>query len=87
VVTLAVAYTAGGILLWKPIPIKLDTDLQIVLVFLGSLFYFPGVILYMWGYRTLGRMFGVSSTKAAELYEDHLLVDNGPYAFVRHPMY
>ena len=41
----------------------------------------------MWEYRTLGRMFGVSSSTAAELYEDHHLIDSGPYGFVRHPMY
>jgi protein-S-isoprenylcysteine O-methyltransferase Ste14 len=87
VFALAVAYVAGGILLWKPIPIELDANLQIVLVIIGSLFYFPGVILYMWGYRTLGRMFGVSSSTAVELYEGHRLVDDGPYAMVRHPMY
>jgi protein-S-isoprenylcysteine O-methyltransferase Ste14 len=32
-------------------------------------------------------MFGVSSSLTAELYEGHRLVDDGPYAFVRHPMY
>lgn len=87
VFALAVAYVAGGILLWKPIPKELDANLQFGLVLVGSLLYFPGVILYMWGYRTLGRMFGVSSSTAVELYEDHRLVDDGPYAIVRHPMY
>jgi protein-S-isoprenylcysteine O-methyltransferase Ste14 len=87
VFALAVAYVAGGILLWRPIPLELDANLQFVLVLVGSVLYFPGAVLYLWGYRTLGRMFGVSSTTASELYEDHRLVDDGPYAIVRHPMY
>ncbi|MGD8402166.1 MAG: isoprenylcysteine carboxylmethyltransferase family protein [Anaerolineales bacterium] len=53
----------------------------------GSLFYFPGIVLYLWGYWTLGRMFGISSGFGANLYQDHKLVQNGPYRYVRHPMY
>ncbi len=87
VFALAVAYVAGGVLLWKPIRSTLDTSLRFALVVAGSLFYLPGIILYMWGFHTLGKMFGVSSSAAAELYEGHLLVDDGPYAIVRHPMY
>ena len=87
VFAMAVAFVAGGILLWKPIPIGLDANLQFVIILVGSLLYFPGVVLYLWGFRTLGRMFGVSSSTTAELYEDHRLVDGGPYAIVRHPMY
>jgi protein-S-isoprenylcysteine O-methyltransferase Ste14 len=87
VFALAVAYVVGGIFLWKPLPIDLGTHLQIALTLVGSLFYFPGIGLYIWGYHTLGRMFGVSSSTAVELYEDHRLIDDGPYAIVRHPMY
>ena len=87
VFVLAATYVAVGIVLWKPIPTEFDASLQFTLVLLGSLLYFPGVMLYSWGFVTLGTMFGVSSNMAAELHEDHRLVDDGPYAIVRHPMY
>jgi protein-S-isoprenylcysteine O-methyltransferase Ste14 len=87
VFALAVGYVAAGILLWKPIPIMMDAKLRLALVLVGALLYFPGVMLYLWGYRTLGRLFGVSSSAAAELYQQHRLIDSGPYAIVRHPMY
>jgi protein-S-isoprenylcysteine O-methyltransferase Ste14 len=35
----------------------------------------------------LGHMFGISSGFGATLYQDHKLIRNGPYRFVRHPMY
>lgn len=84
---LAVGYIAVGILLWEPVPVDLPESLGLILLIAGSLIYFPGVILYVWGFRALGPMFGVSSSVTAELYEGHRLVDDGPYAIVRHPMY
>jgi protein-S-isoprenylcysteine O-methyltransferase Ste14 len=87
VFALAAAYVAAGILLWKPLPIRFGATARLVLVLAGALLYFPGVMLYLWGYRTLGRLFGVSSSAAAELYQQHRLIDSGPYAIVRHPMY
>jgi protein-S-isoprenylcysteine O-methyltransferase len=54
---------------------------------IGALFYFPGVVLYMWGLKTLRSQFGVSGLFGAELYKDHHLVTSGPFAIVRHPMY
>jgi protein-S-isoprenylcysteine O-methyltransferase Ste14 len=84
---LAVIYVTFGILLWKPIPVTFPPSIHLVLILAGTVLYFSGVILYAWGFNTLGSMFGVSSAMGAELYEDQELVQVGPYAFVRHPMY
>jgi protein-S-isoprenylcysteine O-methyltransferase Ste14 len=76
-----------GIALWRPIPITLSTNLHIIILIFGSLLYFPGIALYLWGYWSLGRMFGISSGFGATLYQDHKLILSGPYRYVRHPMY
>jgi protein-S-isoprenylcysteine O-methyltransferase Ste14 len=85
--TLTIVYVAIGIVLWRPLPILLPSPLLIIVLIVGSLLYFPGIALYLWGYRTLGRMFGISSGFGATLYQDHRLIRIGPYRYVRHPMY
>lgn len=87
VLLLAILYVGVGILLWVPIPIRLALSLRIWLLVIGALFYFPGVTLYLWGYVSLGKMFAVSSSFAATLYERHQLIRSGPYKYLRHPMY
>lgn len=54
---------------------------------LGTPFYFPGLALALWGRLALGRMYGVSTSAGAQLYTEHRLVEHGPYAIVRRPMY
>lgn len=54
---------------------------------LGVLIFFPSLALYLFGMRTLGTMFGVSSGFGVHLYADHRLITSGPYSVVRHPMY
>ena len=80
-------YVAVGIALWRPLPIILSPNVYLILLIIGSLLYFPGIALYLWGYWTLGRMFGISSGFGASLYQDHKLIRIGPYRYVRHPMY
>jgi protein-S-isoprenylcysteine O-methyltransferase Ste14 len=87
VLLLAIIYVGVGILLWVPIPFRLSLSLRIWLLVIGAFFYFPGVVIYLWGYVSLGRMFGVSSSYAAALYEGHRLIRSGPYKHLRHPMY
>jgi protein-S-isoprenylcysteine O-methyltransferase Ste14 len=85
--TLTLGYLVIGIALWRPLPIFLSPILHFMILVIGSLLYFPGITLYLWGYGTLGRMFGISSGFGATLYQDHLLIRSGPYYYVRHPMY
>jgi protein-S-isoprenylcysteine O-methyltransferase Ste14 len=85
--TLTTGYVLVGIALWRPLPITLSPGIHLSILAVGSMLYFPGIALYLWGYWTLGRMFGISSGFGATLYQDHQLIRGGPYHFIRHPMY
>jgi len=85
--TLTIIYMTVGIVLWRPLPNVLSPGVHLSILIIGSLLYFPAIALYLWGYRTLGHMFGISSGFGATLYQDHKLIQNGPYRYVRHPMY
>lgn len=73
--------------LWRPLPWRLSQTARILALINGSLLYFTGLGLILWGRLTLGAMYNVSSTFGARLYAGHRLVTCGPYALVRHPMY
>lgn len=87
IIALTAGYVAGGVLLWRQIPVQMAKRLNSIVLLVGSSFYFSGISLYLWGYRTLGRMFAISSALGTQLYQDHQLITSGPYAYVRHPMY
>jgi protein-S-isoprenylcysteine O-methyltransferase Ste14 len=82
-----VVFIGIGALIWRPLPLKMPPDLRIVMLAMGSSALLGGLVLYLWGFLTLGRMFGGASGFAARLYSDHKLIARGPFAFVRHPMY
>jgi protein-S-isoprenylcysteine O-methyltransferase Ste14 len=80
-------YVLVCLLLWRPVPVDLPLwGLGVALV-VGSLVGFGGWALYLWGLGTLGHVYNVSSSLGSQLYADHRLVTDGPYAHVRHPMY
>jgi protein-S-isoprenylcysteine O-methyltransferase Ste14 len=74
-------------ILWRPLPITLTFPARIVTLSLGTLLYFLGLACYLWGVRTLGEMYSVSSGFGVRLNRAHRLVTHGPFALVRHPMY
>jgi protein-S-isoprenylcysteine O-methyltransferase len=76
-----------GVILWRQVPLELSERGALGLSVLGALLYFPAVGIYLWGLRSLGPAFRVSTAFAAKLPPDHEIVDRGPYRFVRHPMY
>jgi len=78
---------ALGVVQWRPLPIALSQPARLGAFMLGALLYFPGLGLYLWGLRTLGEMFGVSSGFGVRLHAGHRLITHGPFAIVRHPMY
>jgi protein-S-isoprenylcysteine O-methyltransferase Ste14 len=76
-----------GFVLWRPFPFRLTKQQGEFLSAIGAIIYFPGVSLYLWGLVTLRSQFGVSGLFGAELYKEHELIMNGPFAIIRHPMY
>jgi protein-S-isoprenylcysteine O-methyltransferase Ste14 len=74
-------------LIWRPIRLTLSAPARAVALGLGTLLYFPGLALMLWGRLALGEMYNVSSSFGAQLYADQRLVTSGPFALVRHPMY
>jgi protein-S-isoprenylcysteine O-methyltransferase Ste14 len=53
----------------------------------GGVIFFASLILYVWGLRTLGSNFNASSGFGVRLHQEHQLITQGPYAYIRHPMY
>ncbi|MBI5297262.1 MAG: isoprenylcysteine carboxylmethyltransferase family protein [Chloroflexi bacterium] len=72
---------------WIPLPQIFPPQTRAWMLFPGSLLYFPGLFLALWGRLTLGKNYFVSTTLGAQLFADQQLVTHGPYAIVRHPMY
>ena len=58
-------------------------DLPVWVQVLGGMISLMGVVLLEWVHQALGHHF----SPHLELREDHRIVHEGPYAFVRHPMY
>jgi len=84
---MTVLFVAAGVLLWRPVPLTLAAAWRAMTLVVGTLLYFPGIALYLWGFITLGEYFGLSSGFGATLYAGHRLIQSGPYRYVRHPMY
>jgi protein-S-isoprenylcysteine O-methyltransferase Ste14 len=76
-----------GCLLWIPIPLTVSPGLSAVLQIAGLAVFPVGWGLVLWSRWALGAMYGVSTSFEAQLQAQHRLVQRGPYAFVRHPMY
>jgi protein-S-isoprenylcysteine O-methyltransferase Ste14 len=72
---------------WKPLPFVIPSVVHIWLLVLGSMLYFPGMCLILWGRLVLGKNYFVSTGFGAQLFKEHQLITSGPYAIVRHPMY
>jgi protein-S-isoprenylcysteine O-methyltransferase Ste14 len=72
--------------LWVPVfflPIQTSHLLNIA----GLIVYAAGCIFMLWARRTLGKMWGISTSQQVRLLDDHQIIQSGPYAFVRNPMY
>jgi protein-S-isoprenylcysteine O-methyltransferase Ste14 len=74
-------------LLWVPVPVKVASRTDMFLRVLGLGLFVLGVVVVVWARRTLGRMWGLSTTREVKLLPDHQLVKSGPYKLIRHPMY
>jgi protein-S-isoprenylcysteine O-methyltransferase Ste14 len=83
----AVPYATVCVLLWRPLPRIASPVLRALALGLGAVLGFSGLALYLCAIRTLDGMYNVSSSFGSQLYAEHRLVTDGPYAHVRHPMY
>jgi protein-S-isoprenylcysteine O-methyltransferase Ste14 len=72
---------------WIPLPLSFSPTARIIILILGCLLYFPGMIFMLWSRLELGKNYFVSTSMGAQLFADQQLVTSGPYAYVRHPMY
>lgn len=72
---------------WTSLSLNISQQIRAWMLVLGSLLYFPGMSLVLWGRLALGKNYFVSTGFGAQLFADHQLVTTGPYTVVRHPMY
>jgi len=72
---------------WTPLPLTISPSMQIAMLIMGALLYFPGMLFLLRARLTLGKNYFVSTGFGAQLFKGHQLVTSGPYAIVRHPMY
>lgn len=82
-----VLFVLLGFILWRSLPIQLSWLVRLVLLLLGAGIFFPSLGLYVWGLLTLGVNFNASSGFGVRLQQAHQLIERGPYATIRHPMY
>ncbi len=74
-------------LLWIPLPVSVSASVVFILKAGGLVLFLAGLALTFWARLTLGAMWGVSTSRQVKLLPDHRLIQSGPYAWVRHPMY
>ena len=72
--------------LWIPL-IAYPVDITRLLRVPGFTIYIAGIVFVLWARRTLGKYWGLSTSQQVKLLDNHQLIQDGPYAFVRHPMY
>src|SRR5687767_828566 len=71
---------------WIPL-FPMSSDAARILAVIGLALYLAGMSFLLWARHTLGRMWGITTAGQVKLRDDHQLVQSGPYAFVRHPLY
>src|SRR5687767_2194317 len=71
---------------WIPL-FPLPAAAALMLDVIGLVLYLAGMSFLLWARHTLGRMWGITTARQVKLRDDHLLIQRGPYAFVRHPLY
>ena len=86
-VVLGLAVCAAMIyFLWIPL-FSLSIQTSYLLDVLGLILYAAGCLFMLWARRTLGKMWGISTSQQVKLFDDHQIIQSGPYAFVRNPIY
>jgi protein-S-isoprenylcysteine O-methyltransferase Ste14 len=73
--------------LWIPLAFIPSKAIMTIFKVIGLAVFLIGTLFTLWARRTLGKMWGISTSREVKLLPDHQLIDQGPYALVRHPMY
>jgi len=81
-----VIFAAMAYFLWIPLG-TLPGQTAFILAVLGLVVYLAGCAFMLWARRSLGKMWGISTSRNVRLLDDHQIVQSGPYAYVRNPMY
>jgi protein-S-isoprenylcysteine O-methyltransferase Ste14 len=71
---------------WIPL-FHVPSNMTFTFGMIGLLFYLAGLFFTLWARRTLGKYWGLSTSLNVRLLDEHQIIQSGPYAFVRHPMY
>jgi len=79
-------FAAMAYFLWIPL-FSPSIQAAFLLDVLGLVLYAAGCLFMLWARRTLGKMWAISTSQQVKLFDDHQIIQNGPYAFVRNPMY
>jgi protein-S-isoprenylcysteine O-methyltransferase Ste14 len=74
-------------ILWIPVSISMSKVVSAALRVCGLVLFLLGMVLMVWARQTLGAMWGISTSRQVKLLANHHLIQSGPYASVRHPMY
>ena len=72
--------------LWIPL-FSLSIKTSFIMDVIGLILYLAGCVFMLWARRTLGKMWGISTSQNVKLRDDHQIIQSGPFAFVRNPMY
>jgi len=86
-ILISLPYFGLCILIWRPLGINLQDGLRIFFLAAGAVIFAAGLALILWARLTLGRFYFGSTSRGAQLFIGHQLITNGPFAWIRHPMY
>lgn len=73
-------------ILWIPLA-EIPNSMANIIAIVGLALYCLGMTVVLAARRTLGRYWGISTSAQAKLLKEHRLIQAGPYAYVRHPIY
>ncbi len=71
---------------WIPL-FKIPNSASFILDILDLILFIAGCAFVLWARGTRGKMWAISTSRDVKLRDDHQLIQQGPYAFVRNPMY